>query len=464
MFRHFHRLEPGQPVVSIQAISKRFAMRDERYGSLQERFIRLLQSRQPNQREHRDFFWPIRDLSVDIYPGQSLGLIGPNGSGKSTLLKLIAGILEPTTGQITVCGRISSLLELGAGFHPDLTGRENIFLNGSIYGLSRQQIQGRMESIIDFAELGDFIDTPVKFYSSGMYVRLGFAVAIHTEPDLLLVDEVLAVGDQIFQQKCLSRIRKLQDEGVTIIMVSHGLGDIATMCDRAIWLNEGQPKMMGPAQDVADKYLAFSTNQFYRQEAAAPSPATNISQTEDTKLDTPANLDAPVNLEQPSRWGTFAAEITDVEFLDSQERRVLYYATGDPFCLRIHYRAHKRIERPAFGMSFYLRSGPRLTGPNSIWDNVDIPTIEGEGSIDYRIDRLPLLHGDYDLTVAIYSQDIITAFDHHHRMYLVEVRASSVLREDGIVHLDAHWQHRPLPDQTRRNTDPIPVQVPKNSK
>ncbi|MCB0074309.1 MAG: ABC transporter ATP-binding protein, partial [Caldilineaceae bacterium] len=228
-------VEPRQPLVQLKNVSKRFRIHRERQRSLQESFIRLF------RREHRpqDYFWPLRDVSFSVYPGESVGLVGHNGSGKSTLLKLITGILEPTEGQIQVNGRLSSLLELGAGFHPDLTGRENIFLNGAIYGLSRKEMHARLGSIIDFAELHDFIDTPVKHYSSGMYVRLGFAVAIHAEPDLLLVDEVLAVGDAAFQHKCLDAIQAFRRRGGTLLMVSHDLGSIQNICNRAIWLEKG---------------------------------------------------------------------------------------------------------------------------------------------------------------------------------------------------------------------------------
>ena len=211
MYRHNRIYKPGRPLIELRDLSKRFAIHYEHQRSLQERFIRLFSKKKETQEER--YFWPLRDVSLTVQPGDCIGIIGPNGTGKSTLLKLVTGIIEPTAGEIHVNGPLSSLLELGAGFHPDLTGRENIYLNASIYGMDTHQIDQELDNIIDFAELHQFIDTPVKHYSSGMYVRLGFSVAIHTEPKLLLVDEVLAVGDARFQAKCTDAIQNFRDGG-----------------------------------------------------------------------------------------------------------------------------------------------------------------------------------------------------------------------------------------------------------
>ncbi|WP_404431799.1 ABC transporter ATP-binding protein [Microbacterium lacus] len=220
-------------VVRIRDVSKRFTVRKD--SSIKERIVTLGRA----GREHRQDFWALRDVSVDIQAGSTIGLIGHNGSGKSTLLKVIGGIIEPTTGSVAQRGRLAALLELGAGFHPDLTGRENVYLNAAVLGLSREETSHRFDDIVTFSGIGDFIDTQVKFYSSGMYVRLAFAVAVHTDPDILLVDEVLAVGDEAFQRKCLDKIRSFQAEGRTIIIVSHSLGQISELCDRAVLLNRG---------------------------------------------------------------------------------------------------------------------------------------------------------------------------------------------------------------------------------
>ncbi|NYF11550.1 ABC-2 type transport system ATP-binding protein [Leifsonia sp. AK011] len=233
-------------VVRLENVSKRFVVR--RDNSLKERLVTFGRA----GRTHREDFWALKDISLSITAGTTIGLIGHNGSGKSTLLKVVGGILESTTGTVHNRGRIAALLELGAGFHPDLTGRENVYLNASILGMSKDETDERFEEILDFSGIGDFIDTQVKFYSSGMYVRLAFAVAVHTEPDILLVDEVLAVGDEAFQRKCLDKIREFQEEGCTIIIVTHALGQVVELCDRAVLLNRGEIVIDGdPSKAVA---------------------------------------------------------------------------------------------------------------------------------------------------------------------------------------------------------------------
>ena len=235
-------------IVRIQHVSKRFVMR--RDNSLKERLVTLGRL----GRRHREEFWALRDLDVTIAAGTTVGLIGHNGSGKSTLLKVIGGIIDPTEGSVLRRGRIAALLELGAGFHPDLTGRENVFLNASILGLSRAETEAQLDDILAFASIGEFIDTQVKFYSSGMYVRLAFAVAVHTDPDLLLVDEVLAVGDEAFQRKCMDKIRSFQQEGRTIVLVTHSLGQVVELCDRAILLNRGEIVLDGSPRDAVKQF------------------------------------------------------------------------------------------------------------------------------------------------------------------------------------------------------------------
>jgi ABC-type polysaccharide/polyol phosphate transport system ATPase subunit len=230
------------PVVTMDKVSKRFIIRKEK--SLKERLVNFGRSR-----KHKEDFWALRDIDLDIEAGTTVGLIGANGSGKSTLLKVIGGIIQPTNGVVRRRGQLAALLELGAGFHPDLTGRENVFLNGAILGLSQKQIEGFFDSIVDFSEIRDFIDTQVKFYSSGMYVRLAFAIAIHVDPDVLLVDEVLAVGDEPFQKKCLDKIKEFQQEGRTIVLVTHDLATVQEMCDRAIVLSHGSVIFDGGAVD-----------------------------------------------------------------------------------------------------------------------------------------------------------------------------------------------------------------------
>lgn len=241
--------------IEVENLYKKFRLRQQRVHSLSKIFHQFIERR--SFREENEF-WALRGVSFQLEAGDSLGVIGTNGSGKSTLLKLITGIMRPTKGKVNVYGRRSSLIELGAGFHPDFSGRENVYLNGMILGLDKSQIRKKFDEIVDFAEIEQFIDTPVKYYSSGMYARLGFAVATSVEPEILIVDEILAVGDMAFQQKCARRIEEMLGQGVSIVLVSHGVGDIRRICRRALWLHKGAPMMLGPADEVLDAYLDYT--------------------------------------------------------------------------------------------------------------------------------------------------------------------------------------------------------------
>ena len=235
--------------ISVTDVSKRFRLERNRPSSLKEAILRM------GKNKHVDDFWVLSDINVHIPAGSFFGLIGHNGSGKSTLLRLMAGIHRPTHGEISAVGRLSALLELGSGFHPDLTGRENVFLNGAMLGLGRKQMADSMDHIIDFSGIGDFIDEPVKIYSSGMYVRLGFAVAVNVEPEILLVDEVIAVGDEEFQHKCMDHMRKLREGGATIVLVSHSSELVARLCDTVGWLDHGRMRQIGDPAEVIEAYL-----------------------------------------------------------------------------------------------------------------------------------------------------------------------------------------------------------------
>jgi lipopolysaccharide transport system ATP-binding protein len=237
--------------VSFDHVSKRFILRHEHAYTILESVIRLVNP----TRGTREEYWALRDVSFEILNGETFGIIGPNGAGKSTALKLMARILEPTSGQVMVRGRISPLLELGAGFHPELTGRENIYLNAALFGVSEAEARDRYQQIVEFSELQDIIDVPLKHYSSGMYMRLAFAVAANIIPDILLVDEVLAVGDEAFQKKCLRKIEEFQTEGRTIVFVSHDLDSVRRICQRTLWLDRGVVQAMGPTDDVVNAYL-----------------------------------------------------------------------------------------------------------------------------------------------------------------------------------------------------------------
>lgn len=435
-------------IIRVKNVSKCFQLRTDRPRSFQELLVNALKPKVSLPEKSNETFWALRNVSFEVQPGEALGIVGANGSGKSTCLKLLTRILEPTTGTIEVNGRVSALLELGAGFHPDLTGRENIFLNGSVLGLSRREMVACLDDIVAFAELERFIDIPVKFYSSGMYVRLAFATAIHVKPDVLLVDEVLAVGDQSFQGKCLDYIYGLRARGVTIIFVSHSLDIVRNLCERALWLDEGELRANGPADVVVGRYLEHV---YEKEEAAALAARAQKSANEPVggcqglqDPPTPEEENDPM-ARYRSRWGTREAEITDVRFLDRDGRERLFLTTGEPMTIAIRYHAHKRIEHPMFGLAIHRNDGLHINGPNNILANFDIPFIEREGEVRYMVDVLPLLEGTYCLTVALYDTSGTHAYDHQALWYRFRVRQGTNFERYGVIYIPARWEHLPAP-------------------
>lgn len=433
MYSRTDTIVEGQPLVTLHNVSRRFRIHQDQQRSFQDLFINLFGLR---KRAVQDGFWPLRDISFSVNKGESLGIIGPNGSGKSTLLKLITGVLEPTQGEIVVNGRISALLELGAGFHPDLTGRENIFLNGSMYGLGRRDILEKLDSIIDFSELGEFIDMPIKHYSSGMYVRLGFAVAIHTQPDLLVVDEVLAVGDAAFQNKCMNEIQKFRQRGGTLLLVSHDLGAIQSICERAIWYEQGQIQAIGQPTEVVMGYLNHVAE---KAEAARPK--------EDQRP-------APAQLDQGQRWGTGRVKVVDVKLCDASGAERSVFATGASLEIRLRYQSEVPIEDPIFGIGIHHNSGAWVTGPNTDFGNITIPLVDGEGEVVYHIPSLSLLPGGYTLSVAAVNRSDTEMYDYHDRAYHFQVHPGKVRERHGLVTLNGQWrlvEPNGLEDSSERN-------------
>ncbi len=418
-------------VIQFSNVSKRFTLDVSRPRSFQEIFVRRRVRAQTD-----NYFWALRDVSFEVEAGERVAVIGINGSGKSTLLKLISKVLEPTSGKIVTRGRIAGLLELGTGFHPDLTGRENIFLNGSILGLPRRTIERELEAIVEFADIGPFIDVQVRNYSSGMVVRLGFAITTVLEPEILLIDEVLAVGDANFQRKCMLRLEELQTRGITLIFVSHGMDQVRRLCTRAIWIDDSRIKGDGEVESVVGMY----------QDAEAPLKlhhAPEVTRDEPPPEQPPdqAESEAPAPLPVVNRWGSRQAEITQVELLNAAGKTPPFFRTGEFFCLRMHYQAHSRIEYPIFGMAFYRSDGTHINGPNSKGEGLEIPLIEDTGHVDYIVDCLLLNEGVYELTVAIYDRESRYAYDHQHRLHTFEVRTRGAWHEEGAVHMPAHWEH-----------------------
>jgi len=392
-------------VITVDDVSKQYRLYHERNQSLKAALMR-------RARVRYEEFWALRDVSFEVPEGATFALIGENGSGKSTLLKCMAHILRPEKGKIETRGKISALLELGAGFHPELTGRENIFLNGSILGLSKKQLTQRFDEIVDFAGLEHFIDTPVKNYSSGMYVRLGFSVAINVDPDILLIDEVLAVGDAEFQRKCMEKFDDFRESGKTVVIVSHALEGIRNLADTAAWLEHGIVRRIGVASDVIDEYL------------------------------TDSHVDRAADGEHGTRWGSGEGRLEKVELLDVSEQQVKRVCTGDSVVLRYHYKADENIPKPVFGLAIYTLDGVRVTGPSTrdvglVPDQIDAGA---EGFVDLRIDRLLLLPGTYDISVSLHNNAGTHVWDMRHRVLRFDVEFGEPREEYGFTSLGGTWE------------------------
>jgi ABC-2 type transport system ATP-binding protein len=369
------------PVIAIENLSKRFVIRKEK--SLKERLVNFGRSNL-----HKDDFWALRDVSVAIDSGTTVGLIGPNGSGKSTLLKMIGGILQPTTGTVSLKGRLAALLELGAGFHPDLTGRENVYLNASILGLSRQQTDRYFDAIVDFSGIERFIDTQVKFYSSGMYVRLAFAVAVHVDPDILLVDEVLAVGDEPFQRKCMDRIRGFQHEGRTIVLVTHSLDQVAELCDRAVVLESGHVIADGEPRDA----LRVLRGEFehVRQEERERHQEERERQQEE-----PVGSEATVVAERVS--------VAALELVDDAGNTLTEIAPGADLTIALTVDATDPMSSAVLGIGIDTPLGVGVFGTNTKLLGVQVPALNGRSRFLFRLPDIRLGEGVYTVNGAVAS-------------------------------------------------------------
>jgi len=378
------------PAIEIRQVSKKFDLGKERFDSLKDRIVHL-------GRTKSEEFWALRDVDLDIAQGETIGLLGHNGSGKSTLLKIIAGILQPTQGEVVTRGRMSALLELGAGFHPDLTGRENVEMNGLLLGLSRRDIASRFDEIVGFAgeQVATAIDRQVKFYSSGMFVRLGFSVAVSIEPEILLVDEVLAVGDEAFAQKCMAKIKQFQREGRTIVFVTHGADVVRELCNRAAVLDHGLQVADGPP---AAAIRTFREHLFAKG---------RYGEAEGLDIDDPdAEVVEDGDGQPVPRKRTKAISITEVVRTHARQDERLHVYPGEPVEVEVHYRAAERYDDPIIGIGLWDPNGHRIWGGNSQTLDTELGMIEpGDGVARFRIASLPLLDGHYTLQVGINDRD-----------------------------------------------------------
>ncbi len=425
-------------VAELIDVSKRFVLRVNKSDSLKSRVVGLFHQR---YREVREVLWAVRDVSFSVGRGETFGIIGRNGSGKSTLLRIFARILAPSAGHVVIADevRIGTMIELGVGFHPELTGRENAYLNASLHGLGQGEIDAIYETVVEFSELDRFMDVPLKNYSSGMFMRLGFSIAAHLNPDLLLIDEVLAVGDEEFQGKCLRRIRELKERGTTILIVSHSLDLIKSMCERACLLDNGREVLIGTPSEACSEYhrLIYGGGRSSDQGMAPESESGGT----------------PEGSPRGGRWGEGGAEIADVEFLNGAGSPTRVFGAGEPFVARIFYRAARPIRYPVFGVAIHREDGLWMVGPNTKAWGYFIEEIRGEGAIDYVIESLLLVPGRYWFTAAIYDYDCVRPYDHREQQFPFSiVDGPSVPERYGLVHLPSYW--RPGSSRPRGNVPP----------
>ena len=407
--------EPREIAVRIDDVSKRFVRHSDRRSSLKERVVR-------GRARRLEDFWAVRDVSLEVPKGSVFGLIGHNGSGKSTLLKMIGGIYRPTSGTITAEGRVAALIELGAGFHPELTGRENIALNGAILGLSRKEVAAAVDEIIDFSGLAEFIDDPVKHYSSGMYVRLGFAVSVHMRPDVLLIDEVLAVGDEEFQRKCFDHLYSLRRAGKTIIIVSHSLGQLEALCDEVAWLERGVVQQVGDPTAVTAAYLKRVND-----EEAARNPL--LAAVRDDGSATGAG-DGSVRVRSAAIVGVDGTPINHAK-------------TGETFAIRIGLHAREETLGPNVRVALQHETGPLVTMVSNHERNFDLGTINGDVILDIALVDNPLLPGRYRVHVDVFDYLGSKLLDNWNDAVEFPVRSGRGEIGQGFVQLPASFEvHR----------------------
>lgn len=387
--------------IQVQGVGKRFRLRSSGGRTLKSMVMDLIHA--PGS--ERDL-WALKDINFSVERGSTLGLIGANGAGKSTLLSVLAGTMTPTEGNIKTTGVISSLLELGAGFHPDLTGRENVFLAGAIMGLTREQMNRRFDAIVSFADIGTFIDQPVKHYSSGMYVRLGFAVAVEVDPDILLVDEVLAVGDASFQRKCLRRMSEFRDQKKTMLIISHDLGTIQSVSDQILFLDHGRVLGHGDPGKVVGQYETF-----WRNQASA---------------------------ERSREWGTREVVITGAVFSDEAGQTTTKFAWGHSLTVRLGYEVKTPVGPSIFGFGISDEAGRLVHGSNTELAEVSIPGLSGSGQVELRIPHLNLARGTYFLSFSVHSADHKVNYHRMDNAFAIGVESGKSF--EGICHMPSEWR------------------------
>ena len=416
--------EKHEIVIDVRDVKKKFRVYRDRGNTLRDRFLTAGRGR---YQEH----WVLKGISFQIKKGEAVGLIGENGCGKSTTLKMLTKILYPDEGSIEMKGRVSSLIELGAGFHPDMSGRENIYTNASIFGLSRKEIDRRLEEIIAFSELNEYIDDPVRTYSSGMYMRLAFAVAINVDADILLIDEILAVGDAAFQAKCFRKLQDIKAGGATIVIVSHAMGQIEQICDRSIWINDGVIRLEGKPRDVHPKYMEWMSRKNRPAEEKKPEEA----QAAEAAEEAPAKEeDEAGNLK---RWGSGEARMTGVKVVGPDGKEKKDFTPWEPFEIRIEYEAQRVIEDAVVGLAIYRSDGLLVYGTNTLIDTAEPVTLQTKGNIALKIEALQTGNGEYSIDLALHKPD---GFNYDFWRDICTIRVADRVQAAGVISVEHEWE------------------------
>jgi homopolymeric O-antigen transport system ATP-binding protein len=409
------------PAIVVERLSKKYQIGSLRRDMmLREQLVEFLRDPFGRRRKEASAIWALKDVSFTIESGEVVGIIGRNGAGKSTLLKILSRIVYPTTGRVKVEGRVGALLEVGTGFHEELTGRENVYLNGSILGMTKRQVDARFDEIVEFAGVNRFIDTPIKRYSSGMRLRLGFAVAAHLDPNVLIVDEVLAVGDAGFQKKCLAAMGDLRSGGRTVLFVSHSMAAVQNLCKRGIWIDDGQVREDGPAKLIIENYLST-----FAAEADSLSDLTRVEQ----------------------RGGSGEIRYTGIALLDADEEPKKIIRSGDALTLRFFYDARVDVLHPSFGFRLYTDLGTLVTDTATTFHGIHIPVLPtGSGHLDLRMDCVNLLPGRYNLSLWLTGIESRVVYDHLEHCTTFDVEAADVYNSGstvdgrfGLVYFPQKW-------------------------
>lgn len=421
--------------IEVENISKKFRVYMDKGHTLKEKIL-FKKRRSYEDRE------VLRGISFQVKKGEAVGLIGHNGCGKSTTLKLLSKIMYPDSGEIRMKGRVSSLIELGAGFHPDMSGRENIYINASIFGLGKKEIERRLEDIIAFSELEEFIDNPVRTYSSGMYMRLAFAVAINVDADILLIDEILAVGDAGFQAKCFNYLKQIKARGTTIVIVSHSMAQIEQICERSIWIHEGRIKEDGIPRIVDPRYMAYMSERG-RKEVKKEAGNAHPTETAEDKADYEKKQEgeghkagSEIEQENAKRWGSKEVVMDKVAVLNARGEEIEVCQNDVPLCIRIDYTARKRLEDVVFGIAIYRNDQTYIYGTNTLIDYSTPSTLEGKGHINLKIESMSVNAGVYTIDLAFHRPD---GFNYDFWREACRIEIQNPKSEVGIISLSHEW-------------------------